>query len=144
MHPHAPETRERACRTRPKPAGPNPPDRTASVSTLSCDLSSRVGATRWVCASLQPALADRRLECKPGIPGKKDPGVLGDFGDEGIHHRPALRRVVVARYAHGLDHPNAELAGNDRCRHQAAAGDADDRRERAGVVEPPGERTRIA
>ena len=60
------------------------------------------------------------------------------------HLQLALGGVVVARHAHRLDQPDVELARDDRRRHQAAAGDADDRLERAGAVEPPGERARIA
>src|SRR6266542_5114571 len=52
--------------------------------------------------------------------------------------------LAVARHAHRLDDAQVELAGDDRGRHQAAAGDADDRLERADVGEPPGERPRVA
>src|SRR3989304_2885993 len=34
------------------------------------------------CGFLCPALADRRLESEPGVPGKIDPGVLRNLGDE--------------------------------------------------------------
>src|SRR5262245_7891666 len=60
------------------------------------------------------------------------------------HLEFALRDVVVARDAHRLDQPDAEFARDDRGGHQAAAGYADDRLERAGAGEPPGERARIA
>src|SRR5258708_15510953 len=55
----------------------------------------------------------------------------------------ALRDVVVARDAYRLDQPDAELARDDRGGDQAAAGYADDRLERAGAGEAPGERARI-
>src|SRR5262249_56354307 len=59
------------------------------------------------------------------------------------HLELALRDVVVARDAYRLDQPDAELARDDRGRHQTAAGYADDRLERAGASEPPRERARI-
>ena len=50
----------------------------------------------------------------------------------------------IARDAEGFDHPHIQFARHDRRRHQTAAGDADDRRERPGLGQPPGERARIA
>src|SRR5262249_57197495 len=60
------------------------------------------------------------------------------------HLEFALRDVIVARDAHRLDQPDAELARDDRGGPQAAAGYADDRLERARAGEPPPERARIA
>src|SRR5262245_57368046 len=60
------------------------------------------------------------------------------------HFELALGDVVVARHAHRLDQPDAELARHDRSGHQAAAGDAHDRLERAGAGEPPRESAAIA
>src|SRR5262249_6114092 len=60
------------------------------------------------------------------------------------HLEFALRDVVVARDAHGLAQPHAERARSDRGGAQAAAGEADDRLERAGASQPPRERARIA
>src|SRR5262249_25055169 len=56
----------------------------------------------------------------------------------------ALRCVVVARHAYRIDQADAELAGHDCGRHQAAAGDGNDGVERPGIREPPSERARIA
>jgi hypothetical protein len=60
------------------------------------------------------------------------------------HLELALRDMVVARDAHRLDQPDAELARHDRRRHQAAARHADDGLERPGAGEPPGQRAGIA
>src|SRR5579862_2425848 len=147
------------------------------------------------------ALADRRREGGRGVPGKIDPGVLRDFGDEGVDQRPAHRLgidrgevrggeniahnargfsgvdqvvddehalalpahrgdfranalhhldvalvlvIVIARDAHGLDDAHVEYARHDRGRHQAAAGDADDRLERPRLVQAPGQRAGVA
>src|SRR5207253_9499790 len=60
------------------------------------------------------------------------------------HVELALRNVVVARHAHRLDQPDAELARNNCGGHEAAARHADDRLEWPGAGEPPGERARVA
>ena len=57
-------------------------------------------------ARSQPALADRRLEGEPGVPGKEDPGVLRHFGDEGVDQRPAHRL--------GIDGGEMRLAAGSR------------------------------
>src|SRR4051794_9300758 len=56
----------------------------------------------------------------------------------------ALRLVAIARNRDRLDDADAELARDDRRRHEPAAGDRDDRVERPGTREPPGKRARIA
>ena len=59
--------------------------------------------------------------------------------------RPPLRLIVViGGDADGLDHPDLELARDDRRGHETAAGDGDDGVERAGRGEAPGERARVA
>ena len=55
----------------------------------------------------------------------------------------ALPVVIVARDADGIDHAHAEFAGDDRRRHQPAAGDRDHGVERADLVQPPGQRPAI-
>src|SRR4030095_2412353 len=60
------------------------------------------------------------------------------------HVELALRDVVVARDAHRLDQPDAELAGHDGGGHKAAPRHADNRRERPGTGQPPRQRARIA
>ena len=53
---------------------------------------------------------------------------------------PCSLVVVIGGDADRLDQPDAELAGDDRRRHEAAAGDADDRLPLALVRKPPGQR----
>ena len=60
------------------------------------------------------------------------------------HFEVGLRDVVVACDAHRLDDADAELARDDRGGNQPAAGDADDRLERAGAGKAPGQRARVA
>ena len=55
-----------------------------------------------------------------------------------------VRVVVIAGDADRLDQADVEFARDDRRRHQAAAGDADDRLERPRLVQPPGQRARVA
>ena len=52
------------------------------------------------------ALGDRLLIGEAHVPGEIDPGVLGDFGDEGVDRRDSLRL--------GID------AGKMRLRHHGA------------------------
>src|SRR5438477_2080247 len=59
-------------------------------------------------ASLQPAFADRRLEGKPGIPGKIDPGILRYFGDEGVDQRAA----------HGLGVNRGKMSLGEKVAHE--------------------------
>src|ERR1044071_2882098 len=47
--------------------------------------------SRMSLAFLRAALADRRQEREPRIPGKIDPGVLRHLGDKSVDHRAALR-----------------------------------------------------
>ncbi len=56
----------------------------------------------------------------------------------------ALVLVIVAGDADRIDHTHAEFAGNHGGGDQAAAGDRHDGLERAGVVQPPGQRAGIA
>src|SRR5207245_384012 len=56
----------------------------------------------------QSSVPDRRLERKPGIPGKIDPGILGYFGDECIHHGPT--------HGFGIDRGEMRL-GQDVAHH---------------------------
>src|SRR5437870_3337890 len=58
---------------------------------LSCPSYPKTGSVS------RPAFADRRLECKPGVPGKIDPGVLRHLGDVGVGQRPAHRLGVDGR-----------------------------------------------
>src|SRR5260370_17551068 len=59
------------------------------------------------------------------------------------HLQVALLGVIVAGDTDGIDHAYAELARDDRGRHEATAGDGDDRMKRPDLVEPPGQRPAI-
>src|SRR3546814_14780269 len=64
----------------------------------------------------------------------------GPLEDDG----PALVAVVVCGDADGVDEAYAELAGDDRGRHQTAAGYRDDAFEGSQRAEPPGQRAGVA
>ena len=68
------------------------------------------------------------------------------FGRDAFEHLELalVLVVVVARHAHGLDQPHIQFARHDRRRHQPAARDGDDGLERPGLVQPPGQRARVA
>jgi hypothetical protein len=85
-------------------------------------------------------IVDDQDACAPLPAGLRHRG-----GDVLQHRRVALVLVVVIRGdADRLDDADLELARDDRRRHEPAAGDADERRERASPGEPPGERPRVA
>src|SRR5262249_61515923 len=56
----------------------------------------------------------------------------------------ALVALVVAGDADGIDEPHLKLAGDDRRRHEPAAGDRDDALPRALLDQAPGERLGVA
>src|SRR5665213_4009218 len=51
--------------------------------------------------------------------------------------------MVVAGDAYSIDHANAELARDDRRRHQAATGDCDYGVKRPDLIQPPRQRAAI-
>ena len=77
--------------------------------------------------------------------GKRAPELAKDYGVAAESSIDALlARIAVARDAHGLDHPHIELARHDGGGDETAAGDADDRLERARAGESPSERAGVA
>src|SRR5947209_7941412 len=65
-------------------------------------------------------------------------------GDAFQYGDVALRLVAIARNRDRLDHSDAELARDDRRRHEAAPRDGDDHLEGPGARQPPGERAGVA
>src|SRR5262249_2391413 len=61
-----------------------------------------------------------------------------------LRYLPLFLVVAIAQHGDRFDHPHVQLACDDRRGHKPAARDADDRLERAGLMQAPCERARVA
>src|SRR5579871_6357813 len=75
-----------------------------------------IGGRPYMTEEAHALFSDRRLKRQRGVPRKMNPGVLRDFGDEGVDQRPSLRLGVDGgemRVRNQLAHQPPGLAGID-------------------------------